>query len=85
MKDPEIKKAIFEAVEEQLNSPESPYVRENYDRLISEGISIAEAKRMLACVLSVELWEINTQKRGFDEDAYIKRLENLPDESYLDE
>ncbi len=82
---PRAKKAILDGVEEQLKSPDSPYVKEHYERLLREGISETEAKRMLGCVLAVEFWEMRKFKRGFDEDAYIQRLAGLPDESYLDE
>lgn len=82
---PRAKRAVLAAVEDQLRSPETPYVKEHYDRLIAEGISEAEAKRMIGCVLAVEILEIKKFNRGFDENGYIQRLANLPDESYLDE
>lgn len=82
---PKANKAILHAVEEQLNSPDAPYVKEHYERLIGEGISESEAKRMIGCVLLVEIWEMNKFNRIFDEVAYTRRLANLPDESYLDE
>ena len=46
---PKANKAILDAVEEQLNSPDAPYVKEHYERLIGEGISESEAKRMIGC------------------------------------
>lgn len=82
---PRLKKALLDAVEEQLKSPDTPYVKEHYERLIGEGISQSEAKRMIGCILTVELWEMNKFNRAFDEDTYIQRLADLPDESYLDE
>lgn len=36
---PKANKAILDEVEEQLNSPDAPYVKEHYERLIGEGIS----------------------------------------------
>lgn len=82
---PEAKKLILEAVDNQINSPETPYVKEHYQRLVSEGIKKKEAKRMLGCLLAVEMWEMQKYDRDFDEMEYIKKLEKLPDESYLDE
>ena len=82
---PKAKAAILEGVKEQLNSPESPYVKTNYDRLISEGIEEEEVMKMLGAVLAVEMWEMSVQERGFDEEGYIELLERLPDMSWLDE
>jgi len=82
---PKFQAAILEAVKEQLNSPESPYVKTQYDRLLSEGIEEEEVMKMLGAVLAVEMWEMNVQERGFDEKGYIELLERLPDMSWLEE
>ena len=82
---PRAKAAILEAVKEQLRSPESPYVKTNYDRLINEGIEIEEVMKMLGAVLAVEMWEMNVKQRAFDEKGYIEWLERLPDMGWMDE
>ena len=82
---PRAKKAALQAVVEQLKSPESPYVKATYDRLVADGHEEEEVMKMLGAVLVVEMWEINVQKRNFDEAGYIERLNVLPDMSWLDE
>jgi hypothetical protein len=82
---PNAKKAIMTAVRDQLNSSESPYVKEAYNRLIKEGHSKEEVMNMLGVVLSTEMWEISVKQRSFDQDNYIQRLEGLPDMSWLDD
>jgi len=82
---PQARKALKNAVEEQLQSPESPYVKEAYDRLVKEGIESDEAKKMLGAVLAVEMWEMSVKGREFDEAQYIERLKGLPDMSWLEE
>lgn len=82
---PKAKAIILQGVKEQLNSPESLYVKHAYDRLIGEGHSEEEVTKMPGCVLAVEMWEMNVQKRDFNEPAYIERLEKLRDMSWLNE
>ena len=46
-------KKLLPAIEEQLNSPETPYVREAFDRILTEpDIEEEEAKAMLAFCLA---------------------------------
>ena len=73
------------AVEEQLNNPESPYVREHYERLIEMGYSPAETKNFLGALLINEMWEMGTKEKKFDEESYIKKLEKLPEMPWKEE
>lgn len=82
---PKAKAAILAAVQEQIESPESPYVGEHYKRLLAAGIDEDEIKKMLGSVLAAEMWEISVQGRAFDEKQYIERLQKLPDTSWMDE
>ena len=82
---PRAQEAILKGVREQLESPESPYVRFHFDRLIDEGIPEEEVMKMLGAVLAVEMWEIHVQNRDFNEKEYIERLKSLPDMSWMDE
>lgn len=79
------KAALIAAVKEQIESKESPYVGTNYRRLVDEGYEKDEVLELLGSVLAVEMWEISTQGRAFDEKQYIERLEKLPDTSWMDE
>jgi len=82
---PKAQEALRNAVEEQLQSPESPYVKDAYDRLVKEGIDSDEAKKMLAAVLALEMWEMSVKGREFDETLYTERLKRLPDLSWMEE
>ena len=79
------REAIIAAVRDQLNSPDSPYVKEAYDRLINDNHSEEEVMKMLGAVLATEMWEISVKERSFDESIYKDRLARLPDMSWLDE
>ena len=82
---PEAQAAILAAVIEQFKSPDSPYVGENYKRLIIAGYEEGEVLKLLGSVLATEMWEISTQEREYDEKLYIDRLEKLPDTTWMGE
>jgi hypothetical protein len=70
---------LLPAVEEQLNSPETPYVREAFDRILTEpDIEEEEAKAMLAFCLADEIEAMKADDRDFDGNRYQMLLELLP-------
>jgi hypothetical protein len=72
-------KKLLPAIEEQLNSPETPYVREAFDRILTEpDIEEEEAKAMLAFCLTDEIEAMMAGEREFDGKRYQMLLELLP-------
>ena len=72
-------KKLLPAIEEQLNSPETPYVREAFDRILPEPeIEEEEAKAMLAFCLADEIEAMMAGEREFDGKRYQMLLELLP-------
>ncbi|MDA8964637.1 hypothetical protein N9H09_00495 [bacterium] len=70
---------LIPAVEEQLTSPATPYVRETLDRLLTEpDIEGDEAKAMIAFCLADEIESLGAEKRDFSEDRYKTLLALLP-------
>ncbi len=70
---------LLPAIEEQLASPETPYVRETYERILEEpDIDEEEAKAMLAFCLADEIEAMMTKERPFDSDRYEMLLSLLP-------
>ena len=70
---------LLPAVEEQLNSPETPYVREAFDRILTKpDIEEEEAKAMLAFCLADEVEAMMADERDFDGNRYKMLLELLP-------
>lgn len=70
---------LLPAIEEQLNSPETPYVREAFDRILTEpDIEEEEAKAMLAFCLADEIEAMMTDEREFDSNRYQMLLTLLP-------
>lgn len=66
------------AVDQQLDSPQTPYVRKTLDRLIKAGLEEAEAKSQIALCLGEEMDQVLRKKRGFDEKSYRVSLDALP-------
>ena len=70
---------LLPAIEEQLSSKETPYVRTAYERILEEpDIEEDEAKAMLAFCLADEIEAMMTNERPFDSDRYQMLLSLLP-------
>jgi hypothetical protein len=72
-------RAMIEAVENQIRDSNPPETRQTYDRLISEGHSVDEAKRLIACVLSGEMFDMMKHQRPYDQAEYVQKLNRLPE------
>lgn len=69
---------LIAAVEQQLVSPQTPYVAKTFARLLKLGIEETEAKSQIALCLGAEMDQVVRTRRGFDEKAYRARLDELP-------
>jgi len=70
---------LLPAIDEQLNSPQTPYVREAYERILEEpDIEEDEAKAMLAFCLADEIEAMMTDEREFNATRYEMLLSLLP-------
>lgn len=70
---------LIPAVQEQINSPATPYVKEAYERILTEpDIEEEEALNLIAFCLADELEALEKEKRDFSEDRYKLLLSLLP-------
>jgi hypothetical protein len=69
---------LLAAVEQQLVSPQTPYVGRTYNRLIKLGTAPSDAKTQIALCLGEEMDRMLVKKRAFDESSYRASLEELP-------
>ena len=70
---------LLPAIAEQLDSPDTPYVRVTFERLLREpDIEEEEAKAMLAFCLADELEAMSSGDRPFDAGRYEMLLSLLP-------
>jgi hypothetical protein len=59
---PHLQAAILEAVENQLADNDPPETRKTYERLIREGRSEKDAKKLIGCVVVAEIFSVRKQE-----------------------
>lgn len=69
---------LIAAVEQQLVSPQTPYVAKAFARLVKLGIDETEAKTQIALCLGEEMDQVLRTRRAFDEKSYRAALDELP-------
>ncbi len=72
-------KNLMPAVEQQLESEQTPFVKEALLRLVKGGEEESEVKMMIALCLADESNRMFIDKRGFDLVRYKSLLDSLPD------
>ena len=78
MDDPEIH-ALLPAVDQQLASPDTPFVAETLRHLVDDhGIGDDEARYMIAFCLADELERLGATDSAFDLERYETLLKLLP-------
>lgn len=75
---PVLKQMILEVVNNQLENLDPPETKQTYDRLIADGISDQEARRLIGCVVSSEIFDVLKQHQPFDHARFVKALNKLP-------
>ncbi|HEY7316001.1 MAG TPA: hypothetical protein VIE89_00390 [Candidatus Binatia bacterium] len=75
---PHLQAAIIEVVENQLRNNDPPQTNQTFKRLIEAGHSEKEAKRLIACVVSAEIFDVLKKNEPFNLDRFIKCLNKLP-------
>ena len=81
MNDENLIESLLPAVEQQLESPDTPYVKNTFTRLVEkEALSPEEAKELIALCLADESNRMFIDKRDFDVARYQQLLAGLPAE-----
>ncbi len=80
-----VRKALFEVIENQMKMDNPPETKETFHRLRAAGYSRKETMRLLAAVVLIELNEMVRDKRLFNETIYVKKLKALPEMPWEDE
>jgi hypothetical protein len=75
---PHLQAAIIEVVENQLRNNDPPQTNQTFKRLIEAGHSEKEAKRLIACVVSAEIFDVLKKNQPFNLDRFVKGLNKLP-------
>ena len=75
---PQLKAAIMKVVENQLRNNDPPQTGQTFKRLIEAGHSEKEAKRLIACVVSAEIFDVLKKNEPFNLERFVKALNKLP-------
>jgi hypothetical protein len=75
----------MEVLDNQLRDGDPPETRETYKRLRREGIDEEETRRLLACVIANEIFDIVKNNSPFSRERFVSRLATLPEMPWEDE
>ena len=75
---PYLKAAILEVVDNQLRDNDPPQTRQTYERLLATGLPEEEVKRLIACVVVSEIFDVLKNQELFDLDRFVAALDRLP-------
>ena len=75
---PRLKKAFLQVVTNQLRMNDPPETKETLNRLISDGYSKQDAKKLLGAVVSDHIHEMLKERHEFDNSKYVRDLNRLP-------
>jgi hypothetical protein len=73
-----VTKAILGVVENQIRDNDPPETRITMERLQKSGIERKEAIRLIACVVSDEIFQVLKSGQPSDKSRYAKNLSKLP-------
>ncbi len=75
---PALGAAIMEVVDNQLRDDTPPETRQTLDRLLTAGYHEKEARRLIACAVTSEIFDVLKNRQPYDEARYITALHRLP-------
>jgi len=75
---PELRRAIYQVVNNQLKANDPPETRQTLERLQAEGHSKDEAMRLIATVVLYEIYDLLKLGRPYDRDRFVAALHALP-------
>ena len=75
---PYLKSAILEVVDNQLQANDPPETRQTFNRLINEGYSEKEAKELIGCVVTSEIFDVLKKQEPFNSERFAEALNELP-------
>ena len=75
---PLLSAAILEIVDNQLADDNPPETRQTFDRLVREGHTPEEARRLIASVVVSEIFEVMQRGEPYNQTRFVAALARLP-------
>jgi len=82
---PRLQKAIFDVIDKQIKEDDPPETRETFNRLVREGHSKTETRKLIGCAVVVEIYDIMKHQKPFDRERFVGNLGRLPELPFDDE
>jgi len=79
---PELGRAILELVENQIRDNDPPETRQTVERLLAEGYTADEARRLISAAVTVEIFHIMRDHEVFNRERFLWNLAHLPQEPW---
>ncbi len=76
---PFLREAIMAVVDNQLRQNDPPETRETLQRLLSEGHTERDAKRLIGTAVVAEIFDVLKLRHEFDCDRFVVALRRLPE------
>ena len=76
--------AVFEEINNQIESNDPPETKKTYERLMKEIQNHDEVMEYLGVVKRSEILDILKSKKPFNRKRYVERLNRLPDVSWAE-
>jgi hypothetical protein len=73
-----LRRTILQVVEQQLRDNEPPATRQTFARLVREGFSEEEAKKLIGYVVAAEVFGVLREGRRYSERDFTAKLQALP-------
>ena len=73
-----VRQLLLGVVDNQLRTGQPPAVVETFGRLRREGHGEEDAKRLICCALSSEIYEVMGNRQDYNEARYTANLRKLP-------
>jgi hypothetical protein len=75
---PALGATVMEVVENQIRNNDPPETQQTFKQLLAAGHSEKEAKRLIACVVSAEIFDVLKHREPFNRDRFMTALGKLP-------
>lgn len=72
------RETLLTVVDTQISDNSPPETRLTFERLLAQGHSQAEARRLIACALTHEMHQVLKEQQPYQETRYVQTLQRLP-------
>ncbi len=76
------RKIIFTVIENQIKKNDPPETLKAFNKLKSQGYTEFEAKQLIGQCVAVEIFNMLKYKKPYDNERFIRNLNNLPEEPF---